>query len=237
MANSAAGGGQIGLQRLRDFLLCGAAGRAREASRLDRFATIACLVLALMGCCISRRRWRTLWPTCAIFAAVTLSDMSGLIPATSRLPIEPLAFLWAALAVTPPLARLLAGRGVRVYRPGERAEDPFGPRHVLHGPHYEVGMRRQGGMKCPDANFSGGAANQAGFTEERRPFAASATFAFQLVLDRLTFLKAVEAGFGYRRMMEEDFSAFARDEPKSPIRNKLRNLALRHRNNSSTSDG
>jgi hypothetical protein len=143
--NSAAGGGQIGLQRLRDFLLCGAAGRAGEASRLDRFATIACLVLALMGCCISRRRWRNLWPTCAIFAAVTLSDMAGLIPASSRLPIEPLAFLWAALAVTPSLARLLAGRGVRVYRPGERAEDPFGRAHVLHGPHYEVGVRRKAG--------------------------------------------------------------------------------------------
>ncbi len=51
-----------------------------------------------------------------------------MIPATSRLSIEPLAFLWAALAVAPPLARLLAGRGVRVYRPGERGRRPLRPR-------------------------------------------------------------------------------------------------------------
>ena len=68
-----------------------------------------------------------------------------MIPATSRLSIEPLAFLWAALAVAPPLARLLPSRGVRVYRPGERDEDPFGRAHVLHGPHYDVGMRRRAG--------------------------------------------------------------------------------------------
>jgi hypothetical protein len=140
-----AGEGQFYLQRLRDFLLAGPAGPARPSSPLDRFATIACLVLAAMGCCTSWPRWRTLWPTAAIFAAVTLSGMWGWTAPASRLAIEPLAFLWAALAVAPPLARLFAARQVRVYRPGERAEDPLGRAHVLRGPHYDVGVRRRAG--------------------------------------------------------------------------------------------
>ena len=89
-----------------------------------------------------------------------------MIPATSRLSIEPLAFLWAAPAVAPPLARLLPSRGVRVYRPGERDEDPFGRAHVLHGPHYDVGMRH-GRDEVPARTFPG-PGNQAGFTEEAR---------------------------------------------------------------------
>ena len=125
---SSAGGprGSSAWSGLRDFLLSGAAGSAREASRLERFATIACLVLALMGCCISWPRWRTLWPTLAIFAAVTLSDMWGLIPASSRLAIEPLVFLWAALAVVPPLARLFAGRASACIARASAPRTPWG---------------------------------------------------------------------------------------------------------------
>ena len=140
-----AGQGQFCLQRLRDFLLANPAGPAPQAGPLARFATIACLVLALMGCCTARQRWRTLWPTAAIFAAVTLAETWGWTAAGSRLWIEPLALVWAALAVAPPLARLFAGRAVPVYRPGERAEDPLGRAHVLRGPHYDVGVRRRAG--------------------------------------------------------------------------------------------
>jgi hypothetical protein len=137
--------GRFCMERLREFLLSGTVGSAGGEGRLQHFATIACLVLALMGCCTSWPRWRALWPTLAILAAVTLSDMWGLIPARSRLSIEPLVLLWAALAVVPPLARLLGARSIRVYRPGERAEDPFGGAHVLRGPHYDVGVRRRAG--------------------------------------------------------------------------------------------
>ncbi len=142
---SPAGAGQACLERLRDFLLSGVAGPAHDAGRLERFATIACLVLALMGGCISWRRWRALWPTYAIVAAIVLSDAWDVIPATSRLSLEPIGLLWAALAVGPPLARVFAGRGVRVYRPGERAEDPLERAHLLRGPHYDVGVRRRAG--------------------------------------------------------------------------------------------
>ena len=130
---------------LRDFLLAGPAGLPSGASPLDRFAQIACLVLALMGCCALWPRWPAMWPTAAIFAAVTLSVLGGWTAGGSRLAIEPLAFLWAVPAIAPPLARLWAGKAVRVYRPGERAEDPLGRAHVLRGPHYEVGVRRRAG--------------------------------------------------------------------------------------------
>jgi hypothetical protein len=142
---SPAGAERACLERLRDFLLSSVAGPAHDAGRLERFATIACLVLALMGGCISWHRWRTLWPTYAIVAAIVLSDAWDVIPATSRLSIEPIGLLWAALAVGPPLARVFAGRRVRVYRPGERAEDPLERAHLLRGPHYDVGVRRRAG--------------------------------------------------------------------------------------------
>ena len=129
-----AGQGEFCLQRFRDFLLANPAGPASQADPLARFATIACLVLALMGCCTAWRRWRTLWPTAAIFAAVTLAETWGWTAAGSRLWIEPLALVWAALAVAPPLARLFAGRAFPVYRPGERRRGPLGPRTRAAGP-------------------------------------------------------------------------------------------------------
>ena len=68
---SPAGTEQASLERLRDFLLSGVAGPAHDAGRLERFATIACLVLALMGGCIcgvaggrSGRRTRSLLRLC-----------------------------------------------------------------------------------------------------------------------------------------------------------------------------
>ena len=142
------------LERLRTFLFSGESSplppgeeqgvRAKE-SRLARFAAIACLVLALMGCSIGWRRWPMFWPTYAIALAVALADMFGVIPAGSRLPLEPIALVWAALAIAPPLVRLLPGRNVRVYRPGERGEDPLDSRHLLRGPHYNVSVRRRAG--------------------------------------------------------------------------------------------
>jgi hypothetical protein len=71
--------------------------------------------------------------------------MFALLPPGSRLPLEPIALVWAALAVAPPLVRLLGGRQVRVCRPGERAEDPLDREQLLRGPHYDVGVRRRAG--------------------------------------------------------------------------------------------
>jgi hypothetical protein len=142
------------LERLRVFLLSGenfplppgeGQGVRANETRLARFAAIACLVLALMGCSIGWRRWPMFWPTYAIVVAVALADMFGVIPAGSRLPLEPLALVWSALAIAPPLVRLLPGRSVRVYRPGERGEDPLDHRQLLRGPHYDVGVRRRAG--------------------------------------------------------------------------------------------
>ena len=114
-----AGHPPVCLERLRALLLSGESSplppgevqrvRANE-SRLARFAAIACLVLALMGCSIGWRRWPMFWPTYAIALAVALADMFGVIPAGSRLPLEPIALVWAALAVAPPLVRLLPSR-------------------------------------------------------------------------------------------------------------------------------
>ena len=149
-----AGHPPVCLERLRTFLISsessplppgeGQGVRAKE-TRLARFAAIACMVLALMGCSIGWRRWPMFWPTYAIAVAISLADMFGVIPAGSRLPLEPIALVWAALAVAPPLVRLLPSRGVRVYRPGERGEDPLDRRHFLRGPHYDVNVRRRAG--------------------------------------------------------------------------------------------
>jgi hypothetical protein len=145
-AGDASGGyAQLCLLRLRGFLLPEATSAAVGQPRLDRFAAIACLVLAMLGVCASGHRWRSLWPTYLLVAVIVLAHTFGFIAALSRMPLEPIAMIWAALAVTPPLARLFTGGKVRVYRPGELEEDPFSREHILRGPHFDVKERRRAG--------------------------------------------------------------------------------------------
>jgi len=132
------------LQRLRYFLLFDETN-PKAANRLYRIATVTWLVLAVIGLLVSRSHWRALWPTYAIFLAVTLFHTLVITSVRFRIPIEPMTFVWAAAAVAPLIARFVPRRRIRIYRPGEHPHDPFGPPHVLQGPHYDVPGRRQAG--------------------------------------------------------------------------------------------
>ena len=136
--------GRLCLRRLQYFLLFDQTN-PKAAHRLYRFATVAWLVLASLGLWVSWGRWRELWPTYAIFAAVTLFHTLVIVSARFRIPVEPMTFVWAAMAVAPLLVRLLPGHRIKIYRPGEHPHDPFGPEHVLQGPHYDVAVRRRAG--------------------------------------------------------------------------------------------
>ena len=131
-------------QRLRYFLLFDETN-PKAANRVYRVATVAWLVLALMGLAVSRDRWPELWPTYAIFAAVALFHTLVIVSARFRIPVEPMTFVWAAAAVAPAFGRMIPRRRVRVIRPGEQARDPFDRKHVLQGPHYDVRVRRRAG--------------------------------------------------------------------------------------------
>jgi len=96
-------------------------------------------VLAAIGLLVSRGRWRSLWPTYAIFGVVTLFHALVIVSVRFRIPVEPLSFVWAATAVAPLLARLAPRGRVQVDRNDERPRDAFGPDHALRGPHWKVG--------------------------------------------------------------------------------------------------
>ena len=132
------------LRRLRYFLLFDETN-PKAANRLYRVTTVAWLVLAFIGLSISRGRWRALWPSYAIFAALALFHALVIVSARFRIPVEPMTFVWAAAAVAPLVVRLVPGRRVKVYRPGEHPHDPFGRGHVLKGPHYKVPVRSRAG--------------------------------------------------------------------------------------------
>ncbi len=137
--------GRLCLKRLRYFLLFDETN-PKAANRLYRLATVTWLVLALIGLWISCGRWRALWPTYAIFTVVTLFHALVIVSARFRIPVEPMTFVWAAAASAPLLVRLVwRPPRIRVYRPGEHLHDPFGPRHVLKGPHYDLPRRRRAG--------------------------------------------------------------------------------------------
>lgn len=119
----------------------------KAAHRLYRAGTIAWLVLALVGLLISVDRWRALWPTYAIFAAVALFHALVITSVRFRIPLEPMTFVWASAALGPLAERLGLARRVRIYRPGQ-SPDPFDAGHVLQGPHYstrETPSRRRAG--------------------------------------------------------------------------------------------
>jgi hypothetical protein len=91
--------GRLCLQRLRYFLLFDETN-PKAANWLYRLTTVAWLLLALAGIAVSLRRWRQLWPTYAIFGLVLLFHSLVIVSARFRIPVEPLSFVWAALAVT-----------------------------------------------------------------------------------------------------------------------------------------
>jgi hypothetical protein len=136
--------GRLCLRRMRAFLLSDET-TPKEMNRFYRFATITCLVLAVIGLGISRDHWRRLWPTCAIFVAVGLLHTLLMASGLSRIPVESMTFVWGALAVAPLWLRLLPGRRVTIYRPGEQRQDPFDSEYVFQGPHYDVPLRRRAG--------------------------------------------------------------------------------------------
>ena len=124
------------VQRLRYFLLFDETN-PKASNRIYRGATVAWLVLAFLGLLVSCDRWRRLWPTYAIFAAVTLFHALVITSVRFRIPLEPFTFVWAAWAVVPLGRSLARRRQIKVYRPAERREDPAEPGHGLQGPHWE----------------------------------------------------------------------------------------------------
>ena len=133
------------LRRVRYFLLFDETN-PKAANRLYRAATITWLVLIVVGLWASRDRWRALWPTYAIFAAITAFHAAVIVSVRFRIPLEPMTLVWAATAVAPLTVRLFGRyRPIEVRRPAEEPRDPFDMRHVLKGPHYNLPVRRRVG--------------------------------------------------------------------------------------------
>jgi hypothetical protein len=124
-------------RRLQYFLLFDDTN-PKAANRLYRLATVAWLVLAMIGLWISLPHARRLWPTYAIFALLALFHTLVIVSARFRIPLEPMSFIWAAMAVAPLAVRLVPGRRIRVFRPGEHPHDPFGRPQILRGPFREA---------------------------------------------------------------------------------------------------
>jgi hypothetical protein len=97
VCNDPARYGRLCLQRLRYFLLFDETN-PKAANGLYRAATVVWLLLAVGGILLSLRRWRSLWPTYAIFGLVLLFHCLVIVSARFRIPVEPLSFVWAALA-------------------------------------------------------------------------------------------------------------------------------------------
>lgn len=108
------------LQRLRYFLLFDETN-PKAANRLYRLSTIAWLVLAFIGLIVSGPRWRRLWPTYALFAAVAAFHALVIVSARFRIPVEPMTFVWIAAGLAP----LVRSRPIKVWRPGQRPRDPL----------------------------------------------------------------------------------------------------------------
>jgi len=130
------------LRRLRYFLLFDQTN-PKASNPIYRAATAIWLVLAFVGLLVSCGRWRRLWATYAIFAAVTLFHTFVITSVRFRIPLEPFSFVWAAWAVALLGARLAPRRRVRVYRPGDRRLDRLDPDHALRGPHWPGRARRR----------------------------------------------------------------------------------------------
>jgi len=131
--------GRLCLRRLRYFLLFDETN-PKAANRLYRLATVTWLVLAGIGLLVSRGHWRRLWPTYAIFVAVTLFHVLVIVSVRFRIPLEPLSFVWAASAVAPVIVHLARRRRIEAVRPEGGSREPFGPEHALRGPHWKAGV-------------------------------------------------------------------------------------------------
>ena len=80
-----------------------------------------------------------------VFAVVTLFHALVIASARFRIPLEPMTFVWAAAAVAPVLLRWMPGRRIKIYRPGQHPNDPFGPEHILQGLYRGLPERRRAG--------------------------------------------------------------------------------------------
>lgn len=78
----------------------------KTAHPLYRGCTAVWLVLIAMGLLLSRPHLRTLWPSLAAFAALAAFHALTITSVRFRIPLEPLSFVWAGLAVGPLAARL-----------------------------------------------------------------------------------------------------------------------------------
>jgi hypothetical protein len=96
---------QLCQQRLRYFLLFDETN-PKAANLVYRLTTLVWLSLGVAGLAVACRRndagarlRRTLWPTVAMFAAVMLFHTLTIVSARFRIPVEPLSFVWCAVAV------------------------------------------------------------------------------------------------------------------------------------------
>lgn len=125
------------LKRLQYFLLFDETN-PKAANRIYRGVTVIWLVLAGVGLLAARSHWRTLWPGVAIFAVVALFHTAVIVSPRFRIPVEPITFIWAAWAVTPPAGRILHALAEAIHKPrtsGKPAGIPAHQGHVLGGPH------------------------------------------------------------------------------------------------------
>ena len=125
------------LNRLRYFLLFDQTN-PKAANRIYRMATATWLVLAAVGLLTTLGRWRRLWPTWAIFAALTLFHTLVITSVRFRIPLEPMTLVWAAAAVAPVLVRMVYGQRIKVYRPGQQRRDPLAAEQAPEEQPYEA---------------------------------------------------------------------------------------------------
>ncbi len=133
---------RLSLSRLRYFLLFDETN-PKAANPVYRLATVTWLVLAVVGLLVSLDRWRSLWPTYAVFAAVTLFHTLVITSVRFRIPIEPLSFVWAASALAPLSVHLRRQKPIAIYRVDDPGSDSAaGGQPGLGGPHWPGRRRR-----------------------------------------------------------------------------------------------
>ncbi len=127
-------------RRLRYFMLFDETN-PKASDPMYRAATVAWLVLATVGFLATLSRWRRLWPTYVIFAAVTLFHTLTITSVRFRIAIEPLSLVWIAVALEPLLIHFQTpARWVARLRSSE-VQPPVASHPKLAGPHYLRGNR------------------------------------------------------------------------------------------------
>jgi hypothetical protein len=87
----------------------------KTAHPVYRASTAVWLIFTALGLLVSRPHWRSIWPTLAVFGAIALFHALTITSVRFRIPLEPLTFVWAGLAIGPLLGRLLAELSERVH--------------------------------------------------------------------------------------------------------------------------